>query len=309
MGMRERVKLKRSITVGLVALLFSLVGMASGVMGKNVSAATAGLTLSPASLDTKIAPGSSYHGTLHVINEGTTAMPYAAYVTPYSVSGEEYKPYFTPLSGATDVTSWFSLGKTEGTLTASGSATVPFTITVPKGTGGGSYFATVFVETHDKSAGSGVTTRKRVGMVVYLRVTGPAVEKGNVAQWSVPWLQEAPLKAMLKMANAGSVHYKADMKVTVRDLFGKKKYEFTRSPQILPQKLRALPVEWSKAPPFGVFKVGGEISYLGKTEQLPEKFVLVMSLPLRFLVLIVLLLGVGGVVLTRRNRAVAFHKK
>lgn len=301
--------MKNIVKGGFAALLVTLALATGGVAADDAKAAT-GLTVSPASADLRLDPGETHEGTLHVINESDGEMPFKAYVTPYSVTGEEYKPYFTPVKAAIDATEWFALDKTGGTLAVNGKTDIPYTITVPEGTPGGSYFTTVFAETADKAGGeSSVTAHKRVGMVVYLRVNGDAKEAGSVAAWDMPWLQEGPLKGLLKLDNTGSVHYKANVRVAVTDMFGNKKYDYTREAQILPQKRRAIPVEWKNGAVFGLFKVTGEVSYLGKTEKLPEKTVLIMNTPTRIAAGIVLLLIVVALVVMGRKRAVAPNKK
>jgi hypothetical protein len=289
----------------LGALAFALAAL-GGV--QSVSAASGGLTISPTSADVKVAPGGSYRGEMLVINQGELDVNYKVYATPYSVSGEEYKPYFTPIKGATDITKWFTFGRVGGPLKIGNQDTIPYTITVPKGTGAGSYYATIFAETEDKGS-SGVITRKRVGMVVYLRVTGDAIEKGSVATWDVPWIQQAPFSATVKMANEGSVHYQAKVKVRVSDLFGGTKFTYERDPEIIPQKIRKIPITWEKGATFGLFKVDGEVEYLGKTEKLPTRIVFIADTPMRLLTIGMLLAFVAIVVILGRKRAVASSKK
>ncbi len=263
----------------LLALFLMLV---CGLGAVPVHAASGGLTISPTSIDKEIAPGSSYNDQILVINQGELDISYHVYATPYSVSGEEYKPYFSPIKGATDITKWFTFKNTGGVLKIGAQDTIPFTVSVPKGTNPGSYYATVFAETEDKGI-SGVVTRKRVGTVLYIRVAGNAVERGNIDTWSVPWLQRSPFTATVKIANSGSVHFQSDVKVTVSDLFGGPKFTFTRQPKILPQKLRDIPVAWENGSTFGLFKVGGTVTYLGKTEPLPTKYVFIASTGMRIL--------------------------
>ena len=186
--------------------------------------------------------------------------------------------------------------------------TIPYTITVPKGVGPGSYYGTVFAETEDKG-NAGVITRKRVGMVVYIRVLGAATEKGSVSAWDVPWIQEAPFNATLKMANEGSVHFQAKVKVRVSDLFGGTKFTYERDPEIIPQKIRKIPVTWENGATFGLFKVDGEVNYLGKTEKLPTRIVFIANTPMRLLTVGMLLAFIAIVVVLGRKRAVASSKK
>lgn len=295
------------VSHGFKVLIVAIAFAASGLIAQDAHAATSGLTISPASVDTQIAPGDSYKGTLTILNRSDSDTRYKVYATPYSVTGEEYKPYFSPIPGATDITKWFSFGSTGGSLAVNGRTSVPYTISVPNGTGAGSYYATVFAETSNK-ADTGVVTQKRVGMVVYLRVTGNAIEKGSIAQWSVPLLQQPPLGGTLKIANSGSVHFHAKVKVTISDILGRKKHEIVRDPHVLPQKLRNIPISWEKSSSFGLYKVGGEVSYLGKTEKLPTKYVLIASTFVRVLIGSSLLLIVIALVISGRKR-VARPKK
>jgi len=275
--------------------------MASGFGATNAHAASGGLTVSPTSLDKEIAPGGTFKGEMLVINQGEVDYQYKVYATPYSVSGEEYKPYFTPIEGATDVTKWITFGAPSDVLKTGKEDRIPFTITVPKGTGAGSYYATLFAETTDKGD-SGVVTHKRVGMVMYLRVSGDVKEQGSVPAWDVPWLQQAPFGATVKIANEGSVHFQAKVNVKISDLFGAQKYTYERDPQVIPQKLRSVPVSWENGATFGLFKVEGTVSYLGKTEPLPTRFVLIASMPMRLLMVGVIVAFVGVMVFLGRKR-------
>lgn len=299
--------MKKSVWGKLVIGVFAFALLTLGITG-SAHAASGGLTISPTSVDAKVAPGGSYKGEMLVINQGELDVNYKVYASPYSVSGEEYKPYFAPIKGATDVTKWFSFGRAGGPLKIGNQNTIPYTINVPKGTGAGSYFATIFAETEDKG-NAGVITRKRVGMVVYLRVTGDTIEKGSVATWDVPWIQEAPFSAALRLTNEGSVHYQAKVKVRVSDLFGGVKFAYERSPTVLPQKIRKVPIEWEKGATFGLFKVDGEVTYLGKTEKLPTRIVFIADTPMRLLTIGMLLAFVAIIVVLGRKRAVASTKK
>lgn len=298
--------MKHFIRNSLGSLLFAFLITISGVVAHDAHAASGGLTISPTSADVEAAPGGSYSGNMLVINQGELDITYKVYATPYSVTGEDYQPYFTPVPGATDITKWFSFPTSGNTIKVGNQDTIPYTISVPKGTGAGGYYATVFAETTDKGS-AGVITHKRVGMVVYLRVSGNAIEAGSVDSWSVPWLQQAPMNADLKLANTGSIHYLAKVKVTVSDLFGSQKFSYERDPEILPQKVRSIPVSWDNGATYGFFKVGGEVTYLNKTEQLPTKYVFIASIPMRLLTIAILLAFIIVVVLG--SKRVATHKK
>jgi hypothetical protein len=293
--------MKQVVQLTIKGIFLTLVVIASGLGATNAYAASGGLTVSPTSLDTEIAPGASYKGEMLVLNQGEVDYQYKVYATPYSVTGEEYKPYFTAIDGAADITKWITFGSEGDLLKTGGEDRIPFTITVPKGTGAGSYYAALFAETSDKGE-AGVITHKRVGMVVYLRVSGDAKEQGSVTAWGVPWLQEAPFGATVKVANEGSVHFQSKVNVKISDLFGSQKYAYERDPQIIPQKIRNIPVSWENGATFGLFKVEGTVSYLGKTETLPTRFVLIASMPIRLLMMAIVVAFVGVMVFLGRKR-------
>jgi hypothetical protein len=284
------------VGIFLLATFFAI-----GGFDAKARAANGGITISPTSVNKEIAPGASYKGEVIVINQGDVDVTYKVYATPYSVNGEEYKPYFAPVKGATDITDWITFASTGKTLKVGNDDHIAYTITVPKGVGAGSYYGTIFAETEDKGS-NGVITRKRVGTVVYIRVSGQAVEKGDIETWSVPWLQKSPLTANLRLANTGSVHFESKVKVTVSDIFGSKKYTYEREPKVLPQKNRKIPVSWQDGASFGLFKVGGEVNYLGKTEKLPTKYVFVANTPMRILTVLILAGFIASVIIVGKKR-------
>jgi len=297
------IDMKRVIRANIYTLAFVISLLVGGLSMGTAHAANGGLTLSPTSVDQEIAPGGTYNGEVTVINQGDLDLTYDTYVTPYSVDGEDYKPYFTPIKGAKDVTKWFKLGGKGGPLKVGQSDTVPYTVTVPKDAGAGSYYATVFAETTDKdTSGTGVVTRKRLGAVVYIRVTGDAVQAGNVESWGVPWLQSDPLHSSLRLANTGSVYYQADMKITVKDLFGGTKLVYERQPRVIPQKVRNVPMIWQDGAKFGFFKVQGTVTIWGKTTKLPARYVFVANTFMRLVTALMLIAFVAIIVFMGKKR-------
>lgn len=301
--------MKSVIRNGILTLSIVVAACAGVVANATTThAASGGLTISPTSVDVTVAPGGIYKGEMLVMNQGELDVAYSVYATPYSVTGEEYKPYFSPVKGATDITKWFTFDKSgSDSLKIGTQESIPYTITVPKNVGAGGYYATIFAETSDKGGAAGVVTRKRVGMIVYLRVSGDVKESGSVNAWNVAWMQQAPLRADVKVANTGSAHFKANVHVTVSDLFGSKKFSYERAPEILPQKLRDIPISWENGATYGLFKVNGTVTYLNKTEQLPTQYVFVANLPMRLLTALALVTFVALIVFG--SKRVAVRKK
>ena len=241
-----------------------------------------GITISPAVVDKEIEAGKSHDDKITVLNRGTVNFDYKVYASGFTVDGEDYNPTYQGTENA-DASKWFSFsGETNGTLKSGDMKEIPVSINVPAGTAGGSYYAVVFAETvPDQAQSTGVSTQKRVGTVFYITVPGEVSRKGDVATWDVKSLQKEPLTALLRLSNDGSVYYRADVKVSVTDIFGKEKFKYSADPAVVPGKTRRTQIEWKDGASFGLFKVGGEVKINGETKKLATKYVLVASTPMR----------------------------
>lgn len=257
--------------------LLVALGVIGALLIPQVTKAAQAITITPTSIDKVIIPGQTLKGQTQVLNQADSPFDYKVYATPYSVTGEEYDPSFTPIAGATNVASWFKLKATKTRLEPFSTSALDYSITVPANAKPGGYYAVIFAETESKVEGTGVTTQKRVGTVAYIRVAGDAVEQGGVASWSVPWFQEPNLLQTLRLENTGSVHYSATIKTTVKDLFGNTKLSYAQKRNVLPEKIRKVEIDWEKTPALGIFKVNGTVEIFGKTTPLATKYVLVMS--------------------------------
>lgn len=284
-----------------VALIVAVASSFSGYA--SADAAQGGLSISPTSYDIGVKPGSTYTGTILVLNQGTTAFSYTIYASPYNVTGEDYTPVFTAEPNAPSVNKWFSFGITDGSLNPGAQTNVPYTLTIPTGTPAGSYYAVAFAQTSAPKGAGSITIQKRVGTIFYLRVAGPASLKGNIVSWSVPWLQNYPLTAMLRMGNTGTLNYKANVNITFSDIFGGTKYQFNRDPEILPEKIREIPVPWQDGARFGLFKVSGTVQYNGITSRLATRYVFIASGFMRLATVGIFVVFVAAVVVMGRRRA------
>lgn len=257
--------------------LLAALGIVGALLIPHGTQAAQAITITPTSIDKVITPGQTLKGQTQVLNQADSPFDYKVYAAPYSVTGEEYDPSFTPIPGATNVASWFTLKAAKTHLEPFSASVLDYSISVPADAKPGGYYAVIFAETESKVEGTGVTTQKRVGTVAYIRVAGDAVEQGGVASWNVPWFQEPNLIQTLRLANTGSVHYSATIKTTIKDLFGNTKLTYAQKRNVLPEKIRKVEIEWEKTPALGIFKVGGSVEIFGKTTPLANKYVLIIS--------------------------------
>ncbi len=263
-------------------LLGVLVVAASLIVGAQSVHAAQSITISPTSSEITINAGEQYQGTIQVINQADSPFDYRAYVLPFTVSGENYDPSFTPIPGAIKAEDWVSVKAEKTRLDPYTSSNLSYKVSVPASAQPGGYYVVVFAETESKPlAGTGVITKQRVGTKLYIRVAGKVQESGRVLTWQVANLQFPPLKQQLRIENSGAVYFPATVHTTVRDVFGAVKYDLKQKRSVFPGKIRKVEITWDKTPAFGLFKVDGTVEYLGKSEPLAVQYVLVASKTVR----------------------------
>ncbi|HSX15959.1 MAG TPA: hypothetical protein VLF40_04165 [Candidatus Saccharimonadales bacterium] len=239
------------------------------------------LTITPTTTKPIVAPGSSVSGKFQIINQGTSDYPVRIYAAPYTVHSEDYKPDFTPVPGTQNAADWLHLAISGADIAANHTLDVNYTVTVPSGTAPGGYYAVAFAETKTATTRQGVVVNERVGEIFYIQVAGKVRQAGKLLTWSTPFLQTQPLQSSLRLENDGGLDYASDIRVSVRDLFGRPKYTLNTTKEVLPQTIRHIPITWDKSPVLGLFKVTGTVTVAGKTQPLATHYVLVASPPLR----------------------------
>jgi len=269
-------------------------------------AAPQDITMTPTSVSPVINPGSVYHGSFQVIDQGKTGYKFLAYATPYRVNGEDYTPDFTVLPTAPNISSWLNFSAPGGNINPGQMITINYTVSVPENTQPGGYYAAAFAETQYPKVANSVTLNERVGELFYIEVAGPVVKKGELLTWQSNFLQKPPLTATMRLQDSGSINYPATIQLNVRDILGHSKYSLYTAKELLPQTIRKVVVPWNKTPSIGLFKVTGSVSFLNQHKTLPTKWVLVMSSTVRLiiistLVLVILLVVVFPKYLSRRR--------
>jgi hypothetical protein len=253
-------------------------------------AASQDITMTPTSVSPVINPGSVYHGSFQVIDQGKTGYKFLVYATPYRVSGEDYTPDFTILPTAPNISSWLNFSVPGGFINPGKTITINYTVSVPENTQPGGYYAAAFAETQYPKVANSVTLNEQVGELFYIQVAGPVVKKGELLTWQSNFFQKPPLTSTIRLQNDGSINYPATIQYNVRDILGHTKYSLYTVKELLPQTIRRITVPWYKTPSIGLFKVTGSVSFLNQHKTLPTKWVLVMSSTVRFIIISILIL-------------------
>jgi hypothetical protein len=251
------------------------------------------ITLSPAVVRPDFDAGQRGAGKITVINDGTTDYTFLLYARPFSVNGEGYDPNYTEVNERTEAYQWIQFKKTEFRLAAGQRVEADYTIQVPQSAASGGHYAVIFAETQPPQGNDNVARKKRVGSLVYMTVRGTINQEGSLLSWNTNlWQKKAPLVSQVRVRNTGNVHFQADLTANYSNLFGKKQFTLNQQMLVLPGTTRRIPVQWDKPPAFGVFKVGGSISFLGKTEKLDSKYVVLLPVKYLLILLAVLILAV-----------------
>ena len=112
------------------------------------------ITVSPTSIEQAVDAGKSVSGTTQIIDDGDTTYVANIYTTPYGVSGEDYNQSYQLQPGFNDASKWFHFDQTSYQLHPHQNIGIPYTITVPAGTGPGGYYAVIFAEAEPQAATS-----------------------------------------------------------------------------------------------------------------------------------------------------------
>ncbi len=308
-----RIRVKRVLSIVAVWLtLFSIIA----VPLHTVQAAEEGeerITLSPAVVRPSLQAGGKATGKLTIINDGSIGYDFLMYARPFSVSDENYDPNYTIVNERTEAYQWVQFSQTKLRLEPGERVEVKYSVQTPPSARSGGHYAVLFAETQPPAdQPASVARKKRVGSLLYMTVGGSIEEQGQIESWTAKTFQTSkPLTSVLRLKNTGNVHYEANISVNYTSLFGKKQFELNQQMLILPGTTRKVNIAWQDAPYFGVFKAGGTVSYLGKTETLPTRYVILMpiSLLVALGVVVVLILGFMVVKRKRRNRKSGFRAK
>jgi hypothetical protein len=261
------------------------------------------ITLSPASTEIKVNPGSIASKSVDIINTGSESFMINLTSTPYYVLGTDYDPHFTQLPGTVDASSWVHLSLTDATLTGDKTLTVPYTIDVPKNTPPGGYYAVLFAQTSTDDEKTGVVSHNRVGDILYITVNGPIENSGNLLAGSLPSVSfVGAIPISTSVSNTGGVHFVSNASYSITDFNGHTVFTAKLDRYVLPQTEREIGASWSPQSPIGLFTVHRNATVAGVLRTLPDKQILVVNPWVIVVVTFLIGLIVGIPFWRRRNR-------
>jgi hypothetical protein len=290
-------KQKRAVSLlamGLLLLVGVLFPSSSAAVDGGSNVGEERITLSPAVLQPEFLNGQKGTGVLTVLNDGDKEYTFLVYARPFSVDGEEYGADYTEVNERTEAYQWVKFAESQFTLKPGEKVEVAYTVQVPDNAQVGGHYAVIFAETQPSASSANVVIKKRIGSVFYMNVGTDPIREGSVASWEANFRQKsAPLQSTLRLRNTGNTHYQADIKAQYSTLLGRKKLEVNQQTLILPGTTRKIGLNWDSPPSFGIFKVSGSVSYLGKTETLNTKYIILVPTAALVIFVISLILVIG----------------
>ena len=183
--------LKLSCLIIMLGTLFCFNGLAwaeDGNEADEITKAATSISISPVNKVLRLEPNSVYEDSFKVTNNGSEAMDFEVYASPYSYTfsetDNEYRLGFNRENNYTQIVRWITFKDKNGSFVKSpkfvaepgGSVSVTYRITTPDSIPAGGQYAVLFAHTLSATTtSSGLKTEASPGLVVYGRSEGDTI--------------------------------------------------------------------------------------------------------------------------------------
>lgn len=292
-------KITRAITVAIIAAVCA----ASSIrMASAETSTTSSLTFGPTSQRVSLKPGEKYRSSVVVSNPATSTgdTKFSLYVSPYTVTNDDYDPAFDQMGTYTQIVDWIELDKTEGTLAPNTNMEIGFTVNVPEDAPAGGQYAAIVAQDMtglDGGSNSGlqIGSISAVGSIVVADIAGQTREYGEIVENNVPsFVFNPPYTASAGVKNTGNVHTDATSILQIWPLFSDEEVYTNEESEdnaklVLPDTTRYFFNTWADAPAMGVFRARQTVTIFGETS-VNEKIIVLCPMWLLFVVIFLIAL-------------------
>lgn len=295
----------RGVMAGLLGGLLIASGLLSLPAHAAVDPTTESIALSPFSKRYEVDAGSTLNDSFKIINDGAIAYDFITYARPYAIINSDYlNPNYGDIAGKVinaDAYKWVQFAQGSYHLNPGQSVDVSYTLRIPAGATPGGHYGVMFAETQVSTTdgAAAIGRNKRVGEVLYLTVKGTFTNGAEVSSASTPFVQLAPpLASNTSIKNTGNSDFLATVSYKVSDIFGNQKYFEQKDYAVLPDSTRAITMQWTSSPSFGLFQTEVRAKALDK-DVYTKSYVLMA--PFWFYG-VVAVMAVGGVIYALARR-------
>lgn len=215
------------------------------------------ITLTPPLFQITQSPGTDWKSLLRVVNSNSYDMTVSVKVQDFHPNGETGNPEFEEVPRGTPedarrMSGWIEIPEGNITITHSTTAEIPFTVHVPLGADPGGHYAAIIVGTvANKMEGSGSGVSSAIGSLMFMRVPGEVVEKGEIRDFYTEHeiVQSTDEKFVLRFENQGNVHLIPQGNIEITNMWGKVrgKMDINQSNtfgNVLPKSTRKFEFKW-----------------------------------------------------------------
>ena len=295
----------------------------SGEAASANGAGSTSISISPVSKVMQLLPSTIYEDVLNVTNNGSSAMDFEVYASPYaytySEDDDEYKLGFNTQNNYTQITRWIKFKNESGEYVekirrqaqAGETVEVAYKISTPSSIPNGGQYAVIFARTlASNTSSSGVKTEASPGMVIYGRSNGETITKAEFSDLTIEQTLETGsekkslINAYGKVKNSGNVDFLAQGVLTVKNVFGQVLYETTGTDarvSVIPETELEVSDSWEDTPYFGIFNATWSITAAGETESVTQQ-ILILPTPIIIAVILLLTFIIIWIIILVRKR-------
>ena len=294
-----------------------------GNEAEEIMKAATSISISPVSKILQLSASSVYEDTFKVTNNGSGAMDFEVYASPYSYSysetDDEYKLGFSNENNYTQITRWITFADKNGnyvtnpkfTAQPGESVEISYRISTPESIPAGGQYAVLFAHTlSNNTTSSGIKTEASPGLVVYGRSNGQTITSGEISSKSISQSltvdgeTKSIINATAKVKNTGNVDFMAAGILKVTGLFGNLYYE-TPSTQgrvsVIPETELSVSDKWENTPYFGIFNATWTVIAAGETEEITQ-FIIILPAPILIAAILLLTFITIWIIIMVRKR-------
>lgn len=282
-------------------LIFGMLVAGIFLLGNPSKAYAASLTVSPLRNEIYASPGQTVNGTLTIKNSGKDKSTVLMSAEVFSTINEDYD---YKLDAQNDQTNWVRYNPSKFELEVGKSKEVIYSLAIPANAEPGGHYIALIASVESSPENEGVITIERVASLLYIDLPGEQTKRARLVSLDVPLFStKTDIKTIFRLQNSGTVHFRSNSIVEVKNIFGKTVHTEPTSKLLLPGTIRRneLSIKLPKLP--GVYILNANIG-LGDNDSASERK-LVIVLPPGLTILIVAVISI--LIYTLRQKII--HKR
>lgn len=268
-----------------------------------------GVQISPSIQRTgAINPGKTYSNKLVVTNNESEPVKIEMVVEPYSVENGSYTPNYSKKTSFTEIVNWIEFDDYDEYLEPGKTVEVGYTAKIPEGIHGGGQYAVIFAQaTKAKGDENSIQAVARSGMILFAKVNGDIIEKGEIIDIKTDgFLLAPPINASLKLTNTGNIDTTAKITVDIENaITGAKIYSNADSPRetsLIPDTEKDVNLQFDNVLRLGVMRLTMRVEYLDDT-QVINRLVVICPIWLIIIVIAIIIIIVAKIMIKKRENS------